>query len=103
MFAPFPAQTPTARRILRGLVLLVASLETILLVGYIGLFLWSFVGSSDALGRSIASGVAALAAIPLIAFALPALILGLLGRRLLLALLLIALSIVAMVVLFRYA
>jgi hypothetical protein len=103
MFVPFPARTPTARRILRGLVLLVASLETILLVGYVGLFLWFFLGSSDALGRSIASGVATLAAIPLIVFALPALVLALLDRRLLSALLLIALSIVAMVVLFRYA
>jgi hypothetical protein len=103
MFVPFPARTPTARRILRGLVLLVASLETILLVGYIGLFLWYFLGSSDALGRSIASGVAALAAIPLIAFALPALVLVLLDRWLLLALLLLALSVATMVLLFRYA
>jgi hypothetical protein len=63
-------------------VLLLAGAEAALLI----VFVSEILSSSDPLGRAIGRGVAALAAIPAFACVLPALLLGLLGRWLFLAL-----------------
>jgi hypothetical protein len=90
------------RRRLRFLVIVLAALEGVLLIAFIGLMA-TVMFSSDPLGRAIGQGMATLAAIPLIGFALPALTLGVLDRWLALALLLAALAVPVAMVLFIYA
>ncbi|MGE3146803.1 MAG: hypothetical protein AB7K35_14590 [Pseudorhodoplanes sp.] len=82
--------TDTPRRpILRILVIVVAGLQSLLLALYVGFFA-VHTASGDALGRKIAVAAAILGSIPLALCALPALILGVRGRLLPLALALCA-------------
>lgn len=75
-------------------VLALASIEAVLLGGLIFLFLEE-AASSDPLSRAIGGAAATLAAIPLVIFAAPALVLGVMGRWLKLALALAILAVVA--------
>ena len=98
-----PATGPAGtRQGLRVLVIVVAALESGVLLMFVGVMV-AMTLSSDPLGRAIGQGVATLAAIPLIAFALPALILAVVNRWLTIALLLAALAVPVAVVLFVYA
>ena len=102
-----PASNPGAavvnrRRRLRVAVLALASLECALLGFYFAVMV-SLALSSDPLGSAIGQGMASLTMIPLALFALPALVLGIVDRWLLLALLLIVLAVVVTPVLFVYA
>jgi hypothetical protein len=85
------AESPKGRGLRRTL-LGVAGLETVLFSGLVLLFI-SQAGSSDPLSRVIGNGVATLLAIPLVVFALPALVLGVMGRWLRVALALTILAV----------
>ena len=76
---------PARRPFLRSLVIVLAGLQTLLLAVYVGFFALHM-ASGDTLGREIAIAAAILGSIPLVLCALPALILGVLGRLLPLAL-----------------
>jgi hypothetical protein len=79
--------SPALRSLLRPVVLVLAATEILILSVHIG-FLLSVTDPTDALGSSIAHGVALLASIPLLVCALPAMLLGVVNRWLPLALLL---------------
>jgi hypothetical protein len=87
--APSGRAAPTR---LRMAIIALAGIETFVLGFYAGFFA-SQIASGDPLGREIAKGVALLACGPLLLFSLPALILGLLGRALVLALVLALLAV----------
>jgi hypothetical protein len=77
---------------LRTTVLVLAGIETVLLGALVLLFL-SQAGSSDPLSRAIGRAVTTLVAIPLLTCAVPALVLGVMGRWLKLALALAILAV----------
>ena len=87
---------------LRILVVLLAGVEACFLIFYISA-MTTLALSSDALGSAIGQGVLLLAAAPFVLFVLPALALGVMNRRLPLALVLALLAILLAVVLFYAA
>jgi hypothetical protein len=87
---------------LRILVILLAGAEACFLILYIGVMA-TLALSSDALGSAIGQGVMLLAAAPFVLFVLPALVLGVMNRRLPLAFVLALLAILLAVVLFYNA
>lgn len=81
----------TARPVKRGLqiaVLTLVSIETVLIIIVLFFVLSQAVSSTEQLGRSIGWTLAAAVAAPFLLLTLPALILGIMGRRLELALVL---------------
>ncbi len=76
---------------LRILVVVVAGIDTLLLVPYFGIMVIAGL-STDPLGRAIGQGMALLTAVPLFVFAAPALILGVVNRWLPVALVLALLA-----------
>lgn len=83
---------------LRFAVLLIAGIETALCVVIEFIALGQAIGSGEQLARSIGWGVATVVAVPFVLLVLPALLLGILGRWLKLALFLAALAVVAALV-----
>ena len=96
------AMTVSRRLWLRRAVLVLALTESLLLLLYIG-FIATMLWSSDPLSRAIAQAVMTLAAIPLVLFVLPALIMGIVNRWLWVALLLLVVVVPAEILLFRLA
>lgn len=84
--------------VLRIAVLALAGIETVLFLFIAYLALSQALSANEQLGRSLGWAIMAGAAVPYVPFALPALILGILGRWLKLALLLAVLAIVVAVV-----
>ncbi len=96
------AQRDMRRVRLRYACLLLAGIETGLLLLYAAMMVG--VGlSSDALSSAIGKGMAGLTAIPLLAFALPALVLAVLDRWLLTALALASLVVPVSILLWQFA
>lgn len=89
------------RNVLRILVIAIAGLQTLVIGGFVVFFALG-TATSDQLGSSIAKAATILASIPLILFAGPALILGLVGRWLPFALLLCAMTVIAIVAIYRF-
>ena len=87
---------------LRYACLILAGIETALLTLYAAIMVGAGL-SSDALGCAIGKGMAGLTAIPLLAFALPALVLAALDRWLLTALTLASLGVPVSILLWRFA
>jgi ABC-type proline/glycine betaine transport system permease subunit len=87
---------------LRYACLVLAGIETVLLTLYATIMVGMGL-SSDALGSAIGKGMAGLTAIPLLAFALPALVLAVLDRWLLTALSLASLGVPVSILLWRLA
>jgi hypothetical protein len=79
---------PTAPR---WLVLTLGALETLVAVNLVGFLLWT----SDPLALAIGKGVAGLVAVPYLLFVAPALLMGLIGRWLPLALALLVIAVPA--------
>jgi ABC-type proline/glycine betaine transport system permease subunit len=87
---------------LRYACLVLAGIETVLLTLYAAIMVGMGL-SSDALGSEIGKGMAGLTANPLLAFALPALVLAVLDRWLLTALTLASLGVPVSILLWRFA
>ena len=95
-----------AARVSRGLwlrraVLVLAVTESLLLIVYIG-FIGTMLWSSDPWSRAIGQAVVTLAAIPLVLFVLPALIMGIVNRWLWVALLLLVVVMPAAILLSHF-
>jgi hypothetical protein len=96
------AQREKRRARLRPACLVFAGIESGLLTLYAAIMA-TMALSSDALGSAIGKGMAGLTAIPLFAFALPALTLAILDRWLLTALTLASLGVLVSILLWRFA
>jgi hypothetical protein len=84
---------------LRWLVLTLGALETLVLASFVGLLLWT----SDPLAWAIGKGLAGLLVVPYVLFVAPALLMGLTGRWLPLALALLVIAVPAALLALHYA
>jgi hypothetical protein len=82
---------PARRTALRWLVLTLGALETLAAVSFAAFVLWT----SDPLALAIGKGVAGLVAVPYLLFVAPALLMGLTGRGLPVALALLVIAVPA--------
>jgi len=98
---PAEPRSPLRRQRLRLAVIVLAGAEILLLVGVVALFAPGL-SSNEALSRTIAQGAMVLAAAPLAALAVPALILGLKARALKTALALALLAIPVFIAVFFF-
>jgi hypothetical protein len=87
---------------LRRACIVLAGVETVALTGYAGIMV-TLAFSSDPLGSAIGRGMVVLTAVPLVALALPALVLAILDRWPLIALTLATLVVPVSILLWRLA